>query len=93
MGISVYEFFVPFLLSETIYLHVRDHSCGFFDVEHSEVAIGSRSARPVVTVYHAGDARRIIDPRIDREAWTYAVKGAEIAGSSGGLSRAVAPGG
>jgi hypothetical protein len=33
---------------------------GFFDVEHSEVAIVSTSARPVVTVHHAGDARRII---------------------------------
>jgi hypothetical protein len=33
---------------------------GCFDVEHSEVAIASTSARPVVTVHHAGDARRII---------------------------------
>ena len=46
------------------YLHARDNCriirVGFFDVEHSEIAIASTSARPVVTVHHGGDARRII---------------------------------
>jgi hypothetical protein len=82
---------VSFLLSQTL-LHARDNPCGFLASNIPRLRLLPR--QPIRSRLCIMPGRQThycrIDPRFDREVWTYALGGAEIAGASGDLSRAVA---